>query len=65
MQAARNSIRSVLKAAWWWLRQVSGDAAYDTYLCHVRGSERECLLSRKEFYLEILRRRYNHPSRCC
>jgi uncharacterized short protein YbdD (DUF466 family) len=69
MRAASNSMSRALKAAWWWLRQVSGDAAYEAYLCHVRASEdateRRRVLSRQEFYLEIVRRRYNSPSRCC
>jgi uncharacterized short protein YbdD (DUF466 family) len=69
MRAASNSMSRALKAAWWWLRQVSGDAAYETYLYHVRASEdaseRVRVLSRQEFYLEIVCRRYNSPSRCC
>ena len=26
------SVRGVVRKAWWWLRQVSGDAAYEDYL---------------------------------
>jgi hypothetical protein len=84
------------RAAWWWLRQVFGDAAYDNYLRSQQrqaqrmrgknpaaphreprklGATHECclghsagnarLLSREEFYLDTLRRRYSGVSRCC
>jgi hypothetical protein len=55
----------------WWVRQVTGDAAYENYLRCVRGdvvsaapAERK-LLSPEEFYLDSIRRRYSTPSRCC
>jgi len=56
---------SNLQFLWWWLRQVSGDAAYENYLSWAerRGVGRVC--SREEFYLESLRRRYSGVSRCC
>ncbi len=53
----------------WYVRQISGDAAYDNYLRHVR--EAKCRhheaapLSREQFYLDSLRRRYSGVSRCC
>jgi len=64
---------------WTWLRQVSGDAAYDNYLRSQRKRARlpECnhgapqgacavaTLSREKFYLDSLRRRYTGVSRCC
>ena len=59
--------------AWSWLRQVSGDAAYENYLrCARRQALSEAaaesspvLLSPAEFYLDALRRRYSSVSRCC
>jgi uncharacterized short protein YbdD (DUF466 family) len=57
--------------AWSWLRQVSGDAAYENYLrCNSKhaapGASAPALpLSRAEFYLDSLRRRYSTVSRCC
>jgi hypothetical protein len=59
--------------AWSWLRQVSGDAAYENYLrCarrHALSGTAEgsapVLLSPAEFYLDALRRRYSSVSRCC
>jgi hypothetical protein len=63
---------------WWWLRQVTGDAAYENYLRWASGrpgagarNEGEpgktssALLSRQDFYLQVLKRRYARVSRCC
>jgi len=55
--------RSVLLRAWAWLRQLSGDVAYENYLRHVRQGERP--LTRRDFYLDSMRRRYSTVSRCC
>lgn len=49
--------------AWWWLRQVTGDAAYDNYL-HSSGSQPHNL-SRVQFYRDSLRRKYSSINRCC
>jgi putative selenoprotein len=71
MKLRKNSMK-VLRAGWYWLRQVSGDAAYDNYLlCNNRCTDTEESLapapplSRAEFYLDSLRRRYSTVSRCC
>jgi uncharacterized short protein YbdD (DUF466 family) len=69
---------------WSWIRQVSGDAAYENYLRSTRRvAEMTCAdarteqagfsthatsaqpLTREEFYLHALRRRYSTVSRCC
>jgi hypothetical protein len=72
--------------AWVWIRQVSGDAAYENYLrstqrvaraemarsdartvhagCSTHATSAE-VLTREEFYLHALRRRYSTVSRCC
>ncbi len=50
---------------WQGLREWCGDAAYEKY---VRGTDLktgERLLSRTEFYVEQLNRRYSRPNRCC
>ncbi len=64
--------KGLLRGAWSWLRQVSGDAAYENYLrCNTEraiagGQTAPALpLSRAEFYLDSLRRRYSTVSRCC
>lgn len=58
---------------WWWFRQVSGDSAYENYLRStaslnpdsIGSRPAETLLSREEFFLDGLRRRYSGVSRCC
>ena len=59
-----NSVSSRLRALGWWFRQVLGDAAYENYLRSARGGALP-LLSREEFFLDLLRRRYSTISRCC
>jgi uncharacterized short protein YbdD (DUF466 family) len=82
MKIVRNWPRNI----WSWIRQVSGDAAYENYLrstrrvaraemaragcctIHAGPSTRTTsaqLLTREEFYLHALRRRYSTISRCC
>lgn len=76
MAAASSSWASRLRLAWDWFRQVSGDAAYENYLrCARRDSFAGApggadsgpapRLSRAEFYLDLLERRYSSASRCC
>ncbi len=48
--------------AWRLVREWSGDAAYDTYAARAREAPP---LSREEFYLDSLRRKYRQPNRCC
>jgi hypothetical protein len=73
MRTALGSATSFLGKVLWYVRQVSGDAAYENYLrCKARraavsaeaglGDE---LVSEKEFYLENIRRQYSRISRCC
>jgi uncharacterized short protein YbdD (DUF466 family) len=57
------SAAGLLRLGWMWLRQVTGDAAYENYVRHAAGAGRP--LSRAEFYLDSLRRRYTGVSRCC
>jgi hypothetical protein len=53
---------AAFRQAWRFVREWSGDAAYETYLA--RGASAPPL-SREEFYLDSLRRRYGQPSCCC
>jgi Selenoprotein, putative len=72
---ARPKLRTAFKSFWWWLRQVSGDAAYENYLQRVgqdRGSGggicalgSESPVSEEKFYLERLRRQHTGINRCC
>jgi hypothetical protein len=77
-----------LRFLWWWIRQVTGDSAYENYLrfaartavaaTDVGAGHRACpdgaatggrpyedIMSREEFFLDSLRRRYSSVSRCC
>jgi uncharacterized short protein YbdD (DUF466 family) len=75
MNALRHHAAGFARGAWTWLRQVTGDAAYDNYLRSMQRADacdspasmqapREPL-SRADFYLDALRRRYSTVSRCC
>jgi len=51
---------------WQGIREWCGDAAYDRYLkSHAKRSCSEALLSREEFYLSQLQKKYSRVSRCC
>jgi hypothetical protein len=84
MSFARALAIRIPRNIWFWIRQVSGDAAYENYLRSARrvaemaraGSctthanpsthaTSAALLTREEFYLRALRRRYSTVSRCC
>jgi len=86
MTIVRALVLRVPRNIWSWIRQVSGDSAYENYLLSTRrvaraemvraGSctmEAGCSthvtsalpLTREEFYLHALRRRYSTVSRCC
>ncbi|HEY4710142.1 MAG TPA: YbdD/YjiX family protein [Candidatus Acidoferrales bacterium] len=66
MSKVRSISTNLLRGGWVWLRQVSGDAAYDNYLrSTARQADSGPPLSRAEFYLDLLRRRYSSVSRCC
>jgi uncharacterized short protein YbdD (DUF466 family) len=56
------SLPALLRAAWRFLRDWSGDSAYDRYLERAGDGPR---LGREEFFLDSLRRRYSRPSHCC
>ena len=54
--------RMALGNLWRFVREWSGDLAYERYLEHAAGGP---ALSREAFYLDSLRRRYQAPTRCC
>ena len=51
-----------LRRLWLFLRQWSGDSAYETYLARTQEAPP---LGPQAFYLDALERRYRGPSRCC
>jgi len=53
-----------VKRSWSFLRDLSGDAAYDVHEARARARE-QSPQSRKDFYLDGLRRKYSRPNRCC
>ncbi|MBZ5526429.1 MAG: YbdD/YjiX family protein [Acidobacteriia bacterium] len=59
------AISRLAGAAWQSLREWSGDAAYDRYLLIAGTRPGAAPLSRSDFYVEHLQRRYSRPSRCC
>ena len=67
--ATMGRMRETLQRAWWMVRQITGDAAYENYLAakeqshDSRGCERK--MTQEEFYVDSLRRRYSRVSRCC
>jgi uncharacterized short protein YbdD (DUF466 family) len=64
LQRVNNAFVS-LGAVWQGLRQWCGDADYDRYLRAVAARRTGPVLSREQFYLDQLHRRYSRPSRCC
>ncbi len=60
-------VSRTLRTAWRWLRQVTGDAAYENYLLHTAAKSGAPLskMSRAEFYADSLRRKYSTINRCC
>jgi len=58
--------KTVLRRVWRGIREWCGDAAYERYVAsHGKHSCGAVLLSREEFYLEQLSKRYSRVSRCC
>jgi uncharacterized short protein YbdD (DUF466 family) len=56
----------VLRRVWRGIREWCGDSAYERYVVsHGKHSCGAVLLSREEFYLEQLSKRYSRVSRCC
>jgi uncharacterized short protein YbdD (DUF466 family) len=66
MRKAVKHTKRFLRRFWRGLREWCGDAAYESYL-HSKGPNcGSCRkLSRAEFYVEQLNRRYSRPTRCC
>ncbi len=61
VQAGGRAMRMV----WWYLRQITGDAGYENYLRGRGARSGGSVLSREEFYLDAVRRKYTGVSRCC
>ena len=58
--------KTVALRIWRGIREWCGDAAYERYLTsQAKLACGAALLSREEFYLEQLQKRYSRVSRCC
>ena len=65
MRATWHTIKRSGNAVWQGLRQWSGDSAYETYArCAMRTSGK-VPLTRAQFYVDQLNRKYSRPNRCC
>jgi uncharacterized short protein YbdD (DUF466 family) len=59
-------IWSAMARVWLGIREWCGDAAYERYLkSQKRPTRSAVLLTREQFYLEQLQKRYSRVSRCC
>jgi uncharacterized short protein YbdD (DUF466 family) len=64
-QIGRTVARKALQF-WSGVREWCGDSAYERYLkAHSKHSCGPAVLSREEFYVEQLQKRYSRVSRCC
>ena len=58
--------RVLLLRIWRGIREWCGDAAYELYLeSHARHLCGVAVLTREEFYLSQLQKKYSRVSRCC
>jgi len=63
---ARKRVARAAALAWRGIREWCGDAAYERYLkSHAKHLCGVTALSREQFYLEQLHKRYSRVSRCC
>jgi uncharacterized short protein YbdD (DUF466 family) len=65
MRTHWQQLMDALRNFWRGLRQWSGDSAYETYLACAERQRETKSLSRTEFYVEQLNRKYSRPNRCC
>lgn len=57
---------AMARRVWRGIREWCGDAAYERYLkSHTRHARGAAVLSREQFYIEQLQKRYSRVSRCC
>lgn len=61
-----NSCGTMASRFWRGIREWCGDTAYERYLkVQAKRAAGVALLSREDFYLEQLHKRYSRVSRCC
>jgi len=56
----------ILNTIWQFLKEASGETAYERYCVHLRSRHPDRRVPGKaEFYLLSLEEKYSRPSRCC
>jgi uncharacterized short protein YbdD (DUF466 family) len=65
MRRSTERFKHLLSYFWQGVRDWSGDSAYETYYASMARKKCERRLSRAEFYVEQLNRKYSRPNRCC
>jgi uncharacterized short protein YbdD (DUF466 family) len=67
MDGIFKSARRKLRSFWRGLRDWCGDSAYERYLrAATKQSGGACkVLTKEQFYVDELDRRYSRPNRCC
>ncbi len=63
---SNNRAKVLLLRIWRGIREWCGDSAYERYvMSYAKHCGGAALLTREEFYLEQLQKRYSRVSRCC
>jgi uncharacterized short protein YbdD (DUF466 family) len=62
-------VNRVLEKAWRYLREVTGDAAYENYVKYCAAKKSNLnppkRMTRSDFYSDALKRKYSTINRCC
>ena len=61
------TLREAMRGVHWYLREVSGESAYDRYVAHMRRDhDEQPVMSRRDFERRRMAERDENPrARCC
>jgi hypothetical protein len=59
------SVPNVARQLWERVREWCGDASYERYQRAMAKKREPVALSREQFYVQQLERKYSRPNRCC
>jgi uncharacterized short protein YbdD (DUF466 family) len=65
MYRAAGKIAKLVTRLFQRVREWCGDTAYEKYCSAAKRKKMTSLVTREQFYVEQLQRRYSRPSRCC
>jgi hypothetical protein len=65
MRAGRTRLMGWLRVVWRGVRDWCGDSAYETYAACAARKSAPPELSREQFYVAQMERKYSRPNRCC